>query len=679
VKILHLDFETKSPERLDKEENVGVNKYAIHPDAEILMCAVSWDDSDEILLWVNPKYRMEGMLGTDNARVLAMVAEADLIYAHGATFERGVSWAMGERYGFILPIEKMRCTMAMARTAGLPPSLEMLAEALDIEHKKNTRGKALIKIFCVLQKNGTFISPHDRPAEWVEFGGYCKQDVRAEKGVYRELKQFDLKGAPLQTFLFDLRMNERGIPVNVVALKNAERIINAVQAGSTIEFNKLTNLNPTQNAKVKALLGMPNLQAETVEAEIVALKQSVILDGRTATLDPSQWTTAERRLRILKLYQNLSYAAIAKIAAMIRCVCPDGRVRGCHTFYGTGPGRWSARLIQPQNFKKTPVWMRPIMHEVYKRVCEGWDAKKLSLVYGEPLELLSGIIRHFIHGQFEMLDGDYSGIQARVILWLAGQWDILKMMEEGRDMYKFTAAPIYDGTPEAMDSDQREVGKRVFLGCQFQMGGDTFKRTCEEQYGLILPLALCEKGVQVYRKLCPEVVKYWKVLQNDAMAAIASPGTPCGLFLMQTVGKVPFLLFKLPSGRHIAYPHPSVEWESYIGKDYETGQPVRRKRQQITYWGQLPLSQQWGRIKLYGGKLAENITMGVEADIMANGSLEAEKRGMEPFTLVHDQSLAERNRQQTLDEYAAALSSKPDWARTLPIKIDVKFNPYFSK
>ena len=657
-KILHLDYETRSAVDL---KTCGAHRYAIDRTAAILLCAASWDDSDEVLLWIHPSFRTDGMLGLDNARVEKMVAEADLVYAHNAPFESAVTAAMGPAYPFPIQLHQWRCTMAMARTAGLPPSLEMVAEALGLDARKDRRGKALIKLFCEPQKDGQFVDPRSRVDEWIEFGEYCRQDVRVEKAVHRELRPFELKGDVLKTFLFDLRMNQRGIPVNVDALGKAQKIIRDVQGDATVEFNKLTGLNPTQRDKVRNWmmdrgLELPDMQAETIEDTLKHLSER----------DPSY--------RVLQLYQNLSYAAVAKVQSMIDCVCHDGRVRGCHTFYGTGPGRWAARLIQPQNFKKTPKWMRPIMHDVYKRICQGWGARELSLVYGEPLELISGVIRHFIHGK-ELLDGDYSAIQARIICWLARQDDVLKMWADGKDVYKWVASHIYTKEENLIDTDEREVGKRVDLGCGFQMGPPKFQSTCLEQYQLRLPMDLCVRGVEKFRALHPKIVNYWYYLNDQAKASISSPGTPFGPFLVQQVGKIPFLLMKLPSGRHIAYPHPRIEMLPFAGDGPGKG----RLTEQITYWGQLPLTTQWGRIKLYGGKLAENMTMGVEADIMAYGSIEAERLGMAPFTLIHDQSLAERIDGHTAAEYAAALATKPEWAATLPVKVEAKLAPYFSK
>ncbi len=276
-----------------------------------------------------------------------------------------------------------------------------------------------------------------------------------------------------------------------------------------------------------------------------------------------------------------------------------------------------------------------------------------------------------------MLDGDYNAIEARIICWLAGQNDILAMWAEGRDLYRFMAAHVYAIPEPTVTKDQREVGKRLILGCGYQMGAPKFLATSLEQYQLDLPIALCERGVEIFRDLHDKVVRYWYYLDNQARAALARPGTQCGPFLIRRLAGLPYLMFRLRSGRSLAYPHPKIE------KEWDPGDPAKGRpgqfREQITYWGQLPMSTQWGRVKLYGGKFAENETQATAADIMAHGSLVAEKRGMAPFALIHDQGLAVREGKATAADFAAALATLPDWAKGLPVKVEAKEVPYYSK
>jgi len=638
--ILHLDIETRSAADL---KEVGAHRYAEDPSTRILMCAVDYGAG--VKLWINPELAAHDP--SENAEVVHVIANAQLIYAHNVGFEQPMFTAKGMREMTLhIPLDKWRCTAAMARKAGLPSSLEKVAEALGLAQQKDRRGKALIRKFSLPKPDGTF-EKCDGP-EWEEFKEYCRQDVRVEKAVYKKLRNFELIDAPLATFQFDMRLNQRGIPVNVPALKHAKKLIDEAQESVTREFRELTGLNPTQREAVRQLVGLPDMQAETLESATVA--------------DP-------KTQRILDLYRRLSFAAAKKVDTMLDCACTDGRIRGGHLYYGAGTGRWSGRLVQPQNFKKTPGWMRKMTDQVYSAVQQGVSAEALTAVYGEPVELVSGIIRHFIHAPgHRMLDADYNAIEARMICWLAGEDKILDMWRNGRDLYRYMASLVY-AVPEAQiqkGSEERDMGKRIELGCGYGMGAKKFFATCE-QFGATCDMSLAERCVEVYRSSHQKVVAYWYKLDDMCRRAIESPGVVCGPFVVRELAGMPYLLFRLRSGRSLAYPKPAIELEP--GDD----------RTQITYWGQLPMSTQMGRIKLYGGKLAENETQATAADIMAHGALTAEKAGYEIFMLVHDQALALHEKEQTPDEFAACLATLPPWATGLPLKVEAASVPYYRK
>jgi DNA polymerase len=102
-------------------------------------------------------------------------------------------------------------------------------------------------------------------------------------------------------------------------------------------------------------------------------------------------------------------------------------------------------------------------------------------------------------------------------------------------------------------------------------------------------------------------------------------------------------------------------------------------RQQITFFGQIEGKQIWGRISTYGGKLVENATQGVAADVMAHGAANGVERGFEIFTLVHDQALALHKAGEHIDDFIAALVDLPPWADGLPIKCEGKIVPFYTK
>lgn len=696
MNVVHLDYEARSG--VDITE-VGSHRFSIDPRFEIIMAAVKRHGESRVYLWVNPLFQCIDMMG-ENEEAEKILAEADIIYAHNAPNEQANTWG-ALKQGKNCPIKTMppftiwRCTAAMARKAGLPGSLEGVGDALNIPTKKDRNGKKLIDLFCTPDEDtNEFVDPRSRPDEFVAFGNYCVTDTLAEEQVGNRLKPFELTGAALETFQFDLRMNHRGIPINLVAAQNAQRIIETEQRGVTAEFRKLVGLNPTQKKKLKVWLkeqlglDLPNMQAPTIDANIAAI-QVLVQDPLESVKLRARY---ERQLHILGLYQKVSYAAVAKITKMLECVCPDGRVRGAHMYYGAGTGRWSGKLLQPQNFKKTPPWMRPIMDEIYKQICEGVEAKTLDMLYGDPLELLSGCIRNFIHFPgTKILDGDFAQVEARIICWLAGQADVLARWRKGEDLYKWMASRVYGVPVEQVDDDQREVGKRIILGCGFQMGWRKFQSSCWKQYQLRVSDEIAKKGVKLFRQLCGKIRSYWYQLNTQAMSAIKHPGSEFGPFKMRNIAGIPYLMFRLRSGRSLAYPRPEITLEAWnpdpederawdsLDENWQPKESKIQYREQITYWGQIPGTAQWGRIKLYGGKLAENETQATAADFMSHGAIVAERRGMEPFMLVHDQGLSLLTGDHTAEDYEEALGDLPVWAGDFPMKVEVKICDYYKK
>lgn len=702
MKTAHLDYETRSGADVT---DVGAHRHAIDPRFEILMAGVSDDEpGSPVHLWINPRFATPDLMG-DNAEAKALLASADIIYAHNAPFEQAATWGAFEQrkrtpFAAMSRMDQWRCTAAMARKAGLPFSLQQLSETLGLQDPKDRAGKALIKFFCVPDEDtGAFNEPRDHPEKWSAFCEYCRQDVRAEKEVGRKLKAFELTGSALQTFQFDLRMNQRGIPINLTAARNAQTIIDETQSGVVEEFRKLTGLNPTQGKKFKvwlkekAKLDLPNLQAPTVESNIADLRVQVVEAQEIGALGFAD--TLAHRKWILELYQLVSYAAVKKVQTMLDCVCPDGRVRGAHMYYGAGTGRWSGKLLQPQNFKKTDPEFRPMIDGIYDALCKGWSAELVGQVYAPPLESIANCIRNFIQPpEGEILDGDFAQVEARIICWLAGQDDVLEKWRQGEDLYKWMASHVYGIPITEVTADQREVGKRIILGAGFQMGWRKFIKSCHDLYQLDVPKDVAKKGIKLFRALCKKIRDYWWMLNNSALQTLETKQS-CGIFSVRKLAGIPYLLVQLKSGRSLAYPYPEVNLVQWVpeeddddenehrydtvDKDWKPREPEVKWRKEITYWGQIPMSAQWGRVKIYGGKFAENITQATAADFMAHGAIVAESRGMAPFMLVHDQGLALRTNHQTPEEYEAALGDLPPWAKGFPMKVEAKIAPWYRK
>jgi len=714
--VLHLDFETRS--RCDLKK-CGAYRYANDPSTEILCMAIAEGNGEPVLWRVGDINYGDAVAYTDEnyAMELARRASMDkraIIYAHNAPFERAVSDALWEKTtGFKPPhYSQWRCTAAMGRRAALPASLEKLAEALKLGHQKDPKGKALIRKFSIPQtvgkRKGEFINPEEDPEAFKEFTNYCLMDVKVEQEIHRVLKDFELDGTPLETFILDMEINGRGFPVNLDALHKALRIVEDESGRLTEEFTKLTGCSPNQNAVFLAWLKARGYEGDNLRAETLE-----------ETLEDEDFDPTTKVGQALQLKKMISYASLKKIPAMINCAGPhDNRVRGTLTFHGAGPGRWSATLVQPQNFKRPTI---DETEDVYDAICAGCDAEWLREMFGPPLEMVSSSIRHFIHDteNGDMLDADYAAIEARVIAWQAQEEWRLEVFRTHGKIYEASASQMFHVEFSEFERYKKEhgkvhplrlKGKVAELALGYRGGPGAMEKMGALKQGLTkkeLPAI-----VKAWREASPNIVKLWDETEAAAVQAVRTPnvkipfGVRCHFVCTRTAG-MNYLFMVLPSGRRIAYPDPKIEqvliWgvkkivEDENGEDIEemvwfkilnpTVEQILQTREKhsnvrvkdgLTIFSQLPKTVHWGRVLTHGGILVENCVQGIAFDFMAEGALNASKAGYEICALIHDEALSAYHPEkgQTLEEFVALLTKLPAWAEGMPLKAEgdvVKF------
>jgi DNA polymerase len=713
----HLDYETRS---LCDIKRTGAFKYAEDPSTEILCAAIARND-EEPLLWVNPKFAFDDLFTCRSSPradelMAEMCAGTGPVYAHNAQFEHAITNHCPNS-PFKVDIRRWRCTAAMSRRAAIPPSLEKAAETLKLSEQKDGKGKTLIRKFSVPQKkDGKFIEPIQKQEDFIAFCEYCLQDVRVEQGIHKALKHFELTGDILEAFLADLAINARGMPVNIPALRHAKSLIDAYEARLTEEFRGLTGFNPTQRDVLLKWLkenGYPgdNLRADTLDEQL-----------ESAEFDPSSLLG-----RALTIKKHLSFASIKKVGAMIECACEDGRVRGTLQFYGAGPGRASGRLVQPQNFKRPTI---KNTDAAYADICAGEGEDHIELFYGPTLDVLGSCIRHFIHDVTgPIFDVDFTSIEARIAAWLAGEEWKLEVFRTHGKIYETTICRM-TGMPlqEMLDyyekhgkhHPDRQKGKVSDLALGFQGGPDALESmgrqydwgvefTEEELQEFILEYQrradpkkpkiktraafeakLKEQKLQqivdAWREANPNIVKAWYAYDRAAKNAVKNFGsrhTACRVeFFCATTAGAKYLFAKLPSGRRIAYRDPQISETVSRDKDgnIEYWQDGRVKtRQTLTYWGQIRDKTIWGRCAIYGGMWMQNFTEGVGADLLNNGILKSEKAGFKVFSLIHDQILTYKRKDQTIESLVACMTDVPSWAKGLPVTADGQVQPYYTK
>ena len=679
----HLDFETRSTADIKR---TGAFRYAEDPSTEIL-CAAIARDGEGPLLWVNPKFEFDDMsVCRSSPGVDELIAEMNRndapVYAHNAYFEQAITNHCPNNRWFKIDYRRWRCTAAMSRRAAIPPSLEKAAETLGLLQQKDSKGKALIRKFSIPQKaSGKFIQPIDRQDDFIAFCNYCIQDVRAEQGIHKTLKHFELTGNTLAAFQADLAINSRGLPVNLPALRHAQTLIEANEARMTEEFRELTGFNPTQRDVLLKWLKEhgyegDNLRADTLDEQL-----------EDEAFDPT--TTVGRVLTIKK---SLSFASIKKVKAMIECACADSRVRGTIQFYGAGPGRASGRLVQPQNFKRPTI---KNTDAAYADIMAGASEAHIEIFYGPLLEVIGSCIRHFIHDEAgPIFDVDFSSIEARIAAWLANEEWTLEVFRTHGKIYEATACRM-SGMPlqEMLDyakehgkhHPDRQKGKVASLALQYQGGVEALKDMGALDMGV--KEEELEEVVEQWREANPNIVKVWHAYDRAAKAAVSNFGSrhqagKVEFFCAVTAG-TKYLFAKLPSGRRLAYRDPKIE--ETVSRNKKTGEIETwesgkiKTRQSLTYWGQIRGKTIWGRCGLYGGLLLQNFCEGVGADLLNNGIIKSEAAGYEVCSLIHDQILAYTRKNQSIEELVGLMTDVPEWTKGLPVAADGKVQPYYTK
>jgi DNA polymerase len=718
-KTYHLDYETRSHCDLPK---CGGWRYAFDPTTEILCIGVA-EEEGEPVVWTpwNRDKRAERMM-RDFAN------PETVIYAHNATgFEVPVTDALFTKTtGLTAPQHhQWRCTAAMGRRAALPASLKRLAEALKLTNQKDDKGAGLIRKFSIPNaKTNTWVEPEEEWEAFQQFCDYCRQDVKVEQEIHQKLKAFELKGFPLQVFQLDLEINARGFPVNLDALRYAKEMVSQEAERLAAEFRALTGLNPTQGEKFKAWLrehdcNLPNLQATTLEDLF-----------ESETFDPStEWGKA------LDIKKRTGFASLGKIDSMIECAGPhDNKVRGTLVEHGARTGRWSAVLVQPQNFK------RPVVGNtegIYDELLNKGDRNSIDLLYGEPMACISSSIRHFIQDveNGEMLDADFAAIEARILAWQAKEEWKLEVFRTHGKIYEATACQMFGLTMKDFEDyakehkgakhPARQKAKAGELGCGYAGG-----------VGALITMGALRDGlkeselpaiIKLWRERNPAIVAYWGTVENAARRAIKTPNTKfpfgigCSFFSTVCAGRK-YLFMVLPSGRKVAYPDPEfipqITWKEPDKEVVENGEKkvefgmrkvifkptpeqmaqVRRKFPEarlsdaIGFFGKLPdkkkraafnkdSKDKWGTVVTYSGKLVENCIQGIAADFMAHGAIKASRAGYEICALIHDEALAyyHPKKGQSLEEFVSLLTELPPWAEGMPLKAEGDVVKFYKK
>ena len=642
------DFETRNTGGCDLR-TAGAWRYAADPATEILCFGYRVGGVDHS--WAPASDSRDPLEG--------LVTNPDVTFVCFGGFESAVwSQIMVERHGFP-SIETRRWVdlRATASALALPRSLDKALVALGLPIEKDKEGQRLVRSLSRPNRK-TGVYPELTPAIVERVAAYNRIDIVALEAM-RGQGLGRLSVAEQAVWELDQRINARGIAIDVGFVEAAKRIADQVMGEAIAEFVQLTGVSPFQVQKTRDWLKarkwtLPNLDSETVSdaLELTGLPDDV--------------------RRVLEIRQLTAATSLKKLNAMLACVGVDGRARGLLQYHGATTGRWSGQLIQPQNFPRPTLEVDVDPEQLAAAVRSG-DPERLRC-WGKPIDVLVTGLRHALTAADGKIfgAGDFSMIEACVLLALAGQKDKCELIAQGVDIYRDMATTIYGldraafmGVPEddlsPEQTEQRRIGKNAVLGCGYQIGAEGFhRRFCRHAED---GKALAARIVAIYRhQWAPAVPQLWRDLEGAARRAMLRPGKPatarCGVvYQLTTRVGLPCLICALPNGKWLHYVNARLDGQDKWGRPrwiynaYRTGQ--------------------WATIEPYGGQLTENVVSALARELLVHAMFALEAAGYPIVFTVHDEIVVEHPTiaKETLERI---MSERPTWAEKLGVPVKAK-------
>lgn len=659
---LHIDLETYSSVSI---RDAGLWKYILSPDFEILLFAYSVDD--------NPVQIIDLAQGevVPEWIVSALHDPAYIKHAHNAAFEYG---CLSRYFGQMEP-SHWRCSMFHALYCGYTARLESVGKALGLpeDKQKLNTGKALIRYFCTpckpTKSNGgrTRNLPQHDMEKWNLFKEYCLQDVVAEKDIENRLSSFPVPDFVQKQWETDLRINSRGVSVDMPFVNGALVIGDTVKSELTAEATEITQLNNPNSVKQLA-----EWLDSRVDTDVTSVNKAVVADLM------SEDNTPEVQ-RMLEIRQELGKTSTKKYDAIKTCVCADSRVRGLLQFYGANrTGRWAGRLVQVQNLPRT--YTQAI--EVARDLVRNEDTNGLRVCYG--MNAVSDTLSQLIRTAFvaspgnKLVDADFSAIEARVISWLAGeQWRLDVFKTHGK-IYEASASQMFGVPMELIKKGNPEYalrakGKVAELALGYQ--GSTGALINMGALNMGLTEAELPEIVDRWRNANSKIRDLWYEMDNAAVQVIQYGG--CQKVHCVTLAREhdyahrkSALTITLPSGRKLFYIEPGVGENRW-------GNPS------ITYMGMDQTSKKWKRIETYGGKLTENCVQAIARDALAGAIERLEAAGFPIVFHVHDEVIIDikpfAEDKAMLKAVTDIMTQPISWAPGLPLGADGWVGDFFTK
>ena len=612
--ILTVDFETYYTNTDLGFKTQTTEEYIRDPRFEVIGVAVQVGDGKPEWFSGTKEATKEWLLQFDWGNSMAL--------AHNALFDMAIlNWHFG-----IKP-KAIADTLSMARAVHgteVGNSLAKLADYYEI----GVKGTAVVNALNLRREDFP-------PKQLAAYGEYCCNDVALTYDLFlRLLPQFTknelrLIDATIRMFTEPvLRLDRDLLEQHLDDVRARKQVLlgnaNAPVADlmSNLKFAELLReLGVEPPTKISATTGKETLAMAKTDEEFKALANHP--DERVQALVAARLgnkTTLEetRTIRLLDIADR-------------------GLIPVPLSYYAAHTGRWGGS--DKLNFQNLPS--------------RGENAGKLKSAILAP----EGHV---------IIDCDSSQIEARILAWFAGQDDLVEFFQKNNDEiaagvpkkemqydpYKIMAAQIYGKDVDQINDSERFVGKTTILGAGYGMGGARFKAQLKT-FGTDLSEEECKRIIDVYRERYQRIPILWRngglVLEALSRGRTAHWGRKWVI----DVHKEGILM---PNGLYQRYPN-------------------LRKIKDKTGKEQYIYDSRKGAVKIYGGKLTENICQGLARCVIGEQLLRINKRYKVVLT-VHDAVACVAPKEEAEEAMAYVMDCMryvPTWAEGIPLNCEAGY------
>jgi DNA polymerase len=642
--ILTIDFETRWDSKEYTLSKMTTEEYIRDARFTAFGACIHEYGTDKVTQW----YR-----GDELPRILSTYNwKETAILAHNAQFDVSIiSWKYGINPAFIFD------TLSMARAlrgVEVGNSLARLAEAFGLPPK----GKAVYSTDGLERLSDSAIER--------ELAEYCKHDVYLCERIFGRFIQ-DYPTKELRLIDMTLRMyTEPVLELDKRMLIDAltderdkrEGLLQRLGVDETaLASNKqfaelLKTLGVEPPTKISKTTGKQTLALAKNDAHFQALLNgenedvALICEARLKVKSTTERTRAQRFLDISQ----------------------RGALPVPLSYYGAKSGRWTASkgsAINMQNLKRGSFLRKAIMAP------EG----------------------------YQLVVGDLSQIEPRVLAWFADYEDMLDIFRSGADAYASFGAQMFNipGLTKESHPDLRQSAKSALLGCGYGLGWASFatqllvgflgappvrytkdfakKLGVDKEYvekflenkenlekmadiphtctdGELLIHCVASKAIiDIYRRTAQPVVSFWEMCQEMMSRCLINGEELSYKCIIFRKGEI-----ELPNGMKLLYPdlreEPEKDADGKVIKD-------RNGRPKVNWvYGE-------DKTKLYPGKITNNIIQGVARIVMTDGMLRVQKRYPVKGT-VHDELICVVPDEETDDAKTWVLAQMTMEPRYLP-------------